>query len=113
MIWFCIYEAAKIVRFDPKTETFKEFALPNAKTKPYALGIATDGTIWYSSEWRDVMGRLDPATGQVTEYPMPYTDNGMRDFFLDKDGRIWFGTPPNNRVGYFYLAGKQRSAEAR
>ena len=113
MIWFCIYEAAKIVRFDPKTEMFKEFALPNAKTKPYALGIATDGTIWYSSEWRDVMGRLDPATGQVTEYPMPYTDNGMRDFFLDKDGRIWFGTPPNNRVGYFYLAGKQRSAEAR
>jgi streptogramin lyase len=59
------------------------------------------------------MGRLDPATGQVTEYPMPYTDNGMRDFFLDKEGRIWFGTPPNNRVGYFYLAGKQRSAEAR
>jgi virginiamycin B lyase len=101
------------VRFDPKTVTCKEVALPNAKTKPYALGIATDGTIWYSSEWRDVMGRLDPATGQVTEYPMPYTDNGMRDFFLYKEGRIWFGTPPNNRVGYFYLAGKQRSAEAR
>jgi cytochrome c5 len=110
---FYLYEAAKIVRFDPKSETFKEFALPNAKTKPYALAIATDGTIWYSSEWRDVMGRLDPATGQVAEYPMPYTDNGMRDFFLDKEGRIWFGTPPNNRVGYFYLANKQRSAEAR
>jgi Two component regulator propeller len=49
-------------------------------------------------------GRLDPATGKVVEYPVPYTDNGMRDLFLDKDGRIWFGTPPNNRVGYFYLA---------
>ena len=69
--------------------------------------------IWYSSEWRDVMGKLDPATGQVTEYPMPYTDNGMRDFFLDKAGHIWFGTPPNNRVGYFYLATKQRSAEVK
>jgi hypothetical protein len=43
---------------------------------------------------------------------MPYADNGMRDFFLDKDGRIWFGAPPNNRVGYFYLAGKQRKANA-
>jgi hypothetical protein len=32
----------------------------------------------------------------------------MRNFFLDKDGRIWFGTPPNNRVGYFYLSTKQR-----
>ena len=113
MIWFCIYESGKIERFDPKTETFKEYALPNAKTKPYALGIAPDRSVWYSSEWRDVMGRLDPATGKVTEYPMPYTDNGMRDFFLDKDGRIWFATPPNNRVGYFYLSTKQRNADAR
>jgi virginiamycin B lyase len=113
MIWFCIYESGKIERFDPKAETFKEYVLPHAKTKPYALAVGSDRMIWYSSEWRDVMGRLDPATGKVVEYPMPYTDNGMRDFFLDKDGRIWFGTPPNNRVGYFYLATKQRNADAR
>ena len=113
MIWFCVFDAGKITRFDPKTETFKEFALPNAKSKPYALGIATDGMIWYSSEYRDLIGRLDPQTGKVTEYPMPYTDNGMRDFFLDKAGHIWYGTPPNNRVGYFYLATKQRNADAR
>ena len=88
-------------------------SLPDAKTKPYALGIGIDRSIWYSSEWRDVMGKLDPETGKVTEYPMPYTDNGMRDFFLDKAGRIWFGTPPNNRVGYFYLSTRQRSADVR
>jgi streptogramin lyase len=113
MIWFCIYESGKIERFDPASETFKEYVLPNAKTKPYALAVGADRMIWYSSEWRDVMGRLDPATGKVVEYPMPYTDNGMRDFFLDKDGHIWFGTPPNNRVGYFYLSTKQRNADAR
>jgi virginiamycin B lyase len=113
MIWFCVFDAGKITRFDPKTENFKEFVLPNAKTKPYALGIATDGMIWYSSEYRDLIGKLDPQTGKVTEYPMPYTDNGMRDFFLDKAGHIWYGTPPNNRVGYFYLATKQRNADAR
>ena len=94
MIWFWIDESGKIERFDPKTETFKEYPLPNAKTKPYALGIAPDRSVWYLSEWRDVMGRLHPATGKVTEYPMPYTDNGMRDFFLDKEGRIWFATLP-------------------
>src|SRR5262249_1954423 len=81
-------------------------------TKPYALGIATDRQIWYSSYYRDVMGKLDPQTGKVVEYPMPYTDNGMRDFFVDKDGRMWFATPPNNRVCYFYVSNKQRSAAA-
>jgi len=25
--------------------------------------------------------------------------------FLDNDGRMWYGTPSNNKVGYFYLKG--------
>jgi hypothetical protein len=37
----------------------------------------------------------------------------MRDFFLDKDGRIWYGSPPNNKIGYFYVSTRQRNAEAR
>ena len=113
MVWFCVFEDGKIDRFDPKTETFKEFPLPNAKSHPYALGIAADRALWYSSESRDVIGRLDPDSGKVVEYPMPYTDNGMRDFFFDKDGHIWYGSPPNNRVGYFYLSTRQRNADAR
>jgi hypothetical protein len=28
----------------------------------------------------------------------------MREFYLDDQGRMWFGTPANNKVGYFYLA---------
>ena len=40
----------KIGRFDPETETFKEFPLPHAKSAPYALGIAPDHTLWYSSD---------------------------------------------------------------
>jgi hypothetical protein len=28
----------------------------------------------------------------------------MREFYLDAQGRMWFGTPANNKVGYFYLA---------
>ena len=44
---------------------------------------------------------------------MPYVDNGMRDFFVDKDGKMWFATPPNNKVGYFYVSNRQRNAEVR
>ena len=112
-IWFAVYDDSRIGQFDPKTEKFKDFALPNKQTKPYALGISTDKQIWYSSYYRDIMGKLDPETGKVVEFPMPYADNGMRDFFLDKEGRMWFAAPPNNKVGYFYVANKQRSAEVR
>jgi streptogramin lyase len=52
----------------------------------------------------DYIGRLDPATGKVTKYPTPQSENTMREFYLDGEGRMWFGTPTNNKVGYFYLA---------
>ena len=109
-IWFAVFDDSRIGRFDPKTETFKDYPLPHTHSAPYAFGIATDRALWYSSESRDLIGRLDPDTGKVVEYPMPYTDNGMRDFFLDKEGRIWYGSPPNNRIGYFYISNKRRDA---
>jgi len=49
----------------------------------------------------DTVGRLDPNTGQVIEFPYPYSENMMKEFFLDSQGRMWYGSPPNNRVGYF------------
>jgi streptogramin lyase/cytochrome c5 len=103
-IWFALFQAGKLAQFDPKEERFKEFTLPGPKATPYAVGIDTEHQVWYSSEWMDVLGRLDPATGKVVEYPIPLAENSMRDFFRDAKGRLWFGSPANDRVGYFYLA---------
>ena len=44
------------------------------------------------------------ATGDVVEFPLPRSENTMREFFGDEKGRLWFGSPANDRVGYFYLA---------
>jgi virginiamycin B lyase len=104
MVWFGEFRAGKLGRFDPKTQTFKEYGLPGGEdTFPYALGIATDHSIWYSSYYLDVIGRLDPKTGKVTEYPFPHSENTIREFFRDPEGRMWYGSPSNNKVGYFYL----------
>lgn len=111
-VWFAGLDRGMIARFDPVKETFKEYTLPGPHATPYALGIDTGHEIWYSSDWQDVLGRLDPDTGKVIEYPMPFPENGMRDFFLDAQGHVWFGAPANNKVGYFYLAGPQRHAQA-
>ena len=56
------------------------------------------------SHFDDVIGRLDPATGKVVEFPLPYAENTMREFMIDSKGRMWYGTPANNKVGYFFLA---------
>jgi virginiamycin B lyase len=106
ILWFGEYENGKIGRFDPKTETFQEYDLPGGKDVfPYAVGIDADDYVWYSSYYRDTLGRLDPKTGKITEYPFPHSENTIREFFLDAQGRMWYGSPSNNKVGYFYLTG--------
>jgi virginiamycin B lyase len=100
-IWFGEWWAGQIGRFDPKTEIFKEFPLPDPDPTPYGVGVDRNGFVWYSSYDDDILGRLDPKTGAVVEYPFPYSGNGIRELLPDSEGRMWFGTPFNNKVGYF------------
>ena len=110
IVWFGERSGNKIGRFDPKTETFKEYPLPGPSASPYAIAVGKDNGIWYASTDQDLIGRLDPETGKVIEYPFPHSEAMMREFFLDSQGRIWFATPTNNKVGYFYLASANEHA---
>ena len=86
ILWFAESESNQIGRFDPKTETFKEFPLPGPMATPYAMNLDKDEFIWYASEYMDVLGRMDPNTGKTVEYPFPHAENFIREFFLDDKG---------------------------
>jgi virginiamycin B lyase len=111
MIYSGEYRGGKMLQFNPKTQTFKEFLLPGPDPSPYALGFDVDGYLWYDSHNMDIIGRFDPRTGKVIEYPVPHSELAMREFFRDSQGRMWYGSAPNNKVGYFYLAGKSGGTE--
>jgi virginiamycin B lyase len=106
IVWFSQSGAGQIGRFDPKTETFKNYPLPGPIPSPYAMNLDKNHDIWYSSEYLDEVGRLNTTTGKVTEYPFPHSEITSREYFLDAQGRMWYATPSNNKVGYFYLAGQ-------
>ncbi len=112
MIYSGEFRGGKMVRFDPRSQTFKEFPLPGPDPSPYALGFDADGYVWYDSHNMDTINRFDPRTGNVIEYPFPHDELAMREFIRDAQGRMWYGTSPNNKVGYFYLAGKSASSGA-
>ncbi len=108
MIYAGEFLGGKILQFNPKTQTFKEFQLPGPDPSPYATGFDADGYLWYNSHNMDLLGRFDPKTGKVIEYPFPHSELAMREFFRDAQGRMWYGSAPNNKVGYFYLAAPRR-----
>ena len=101
IVYFGEWWGNQIGRFDPKTEKFQEFPLPDPSPTPYAVAVDRYDNVWYSSYDDDILGRLDPKTGHVDEFPFLYSGNGMRELIPDAQGRIWFGTPFNNKVGYF------------
>jgi len=108
------FDAGKIVRFDPKSETFKEYPLAGPEPTPTASPLMRIITFWYSSYHLDTLGRLDPKTGKVTEYPFPHSENTIREFFPDSQGRLWYGTPSNNKVGLLLTEdGKQQARAGR
>jgi virginiamycin B lyase len=107
-IWFGYRLGSKLVHFDPKTETFKEYSLPGPDpVMPYGLAIDSEHDVWYAPEQQDYLGRLDPRSGKVTEYPFPDSEMTIRDMSTDSQGRTWFGQFVGNKVGYFYLADVQ------
>jgi virginiamycin B lyase len=112
MVWVGEFAGGKMARFDPATQTFKEYPLPGPDPTPYAMGFDADGYLWYNSHRMDVLGRFDTKTGKVIEYPFPHSEMAMREFFRDSQGRMWYGSNPNNKVGYFYLANKSNGTES-
>jgi streptogramin lyase len=104
IVWFAEVRGGKIGRFDPKTETFREYRLPGAEPTPYALAIDQNHYIWYSSDHQDVIGRLDPKTGRVIEYPFTHSEISMREFFLDSQGRMWFASARTTRLAISTLS---------
>lgn len=112
MIWFGDYFGGNLTRFDPQTQTFKEFKLPGPMPTPYGIAVDHNDELWYASMYTDVTGKLNPKTGKVTEYPSPYDERGTRDMFEDSQHRIWYGAQPYGKVGYVRLRAESEKALA-
>src|SRR6266850_1860264 len=114
--------AAKIVE-GPVQASIKLWDVPTPGSRPHDPMAAKDGSIWYTGQLANVLGRLDPKsgeikefrlkrphtapigkldpkTGAVTEYKMP--DPAAKDphtLIFDHDGILWFTVQQGNFVG--------------
>jgi streptogramin lyase len=75
------YRTSKAALFDPKTEKFTEYSLPEY-TFPYRANFDKNGELWASTMSTDRVVRLDPKTGHAVQYLMP-SDTNMRTVFID------------------------------
>lgn len=77
----------------------KEYDVPTPKSRPHDPALAPDGSLWYTGQAANKLGRLDPKTGEFKEYPLKTAGSGPHGLVADKNGNIWFTAIAGGYVG--------------
>jgi virginiamycin B lyase len=68
---------------------FQEWCVARLRqVHPHDVWPAADGTIWYTGQFNQTMGRLDPATGSAREIPLP-PGASPHGVIVGPDGAAW------------------------
>jgi len=77
---------------------FREWSLPTPGERPHDPLAMPDGSLWWSGQFANRLGRLDPATGEMKEYPIPIK-GGPHGLINDRDGNIWYAGNWGGHIG--------------
>ncbi len=90
IVWVPGFGSGVFGSFDPKTEKWKVYDLPNADNQiPYALNIDAKGNVWICGTNSDSLLRFDPSTEMLVEFRMPSRVTYTREIEFGEDGSIW------------------------
>jgi virginiamycin B lyase len=74
----------------PVKITFEQWQAPTPGSRPHDPLAASDGSLWYSGQMANVLGRINPKTGKIKEYHLKTAHSGPHGLTEDKDGNIWY-----------------------
>src|SRR5260370_21086928 len=77
----------------------KEYEVPTPRSRPHDPAFAPDGSLWYTGQGANKLGRLDPKTGEFKEYPLKTPASGPHGLVADNEGRIWFTAISGGYIG--------------
>ena len=91
MVWVPGCGSGVFGKFNPDTEEWKVYDLPNKENQfPYALSVhPKTGDIWICGTANDSMFRFIPKTEELIEYPMPSRVTYTREIEFADDGSVW------------------------
>ncbi len=93
MVWVPGFGSGVFGKFDPKTEYWTVYELPDAENQiPYALNVDKDGVVWICGTGNDTINRFDPVTETLVEFRLPTRVSYTREIEFDDDGSVWTST---------------------
>ena len=74
----------------PAKVNIRLWDVPTQGSRPHDPVAAKDGSIWWTGQLANKLGRIDPKTGAIREYTLKSPHTGPHGFAEDRDGNIWF-----------------------
>lgn len=68
----------------------REWDVPTPNSRPHDPAVAPDGSLWYTGQMANKLGRFDPKSEKFTEFPLKSPKSGPHGLVADRDGNIWF-----------------------
>jgi virginiamycin B lyase len=81
---------AAVILPGPVEATIREWKVPTPGSRPHDPLYAPDGSVWYTGNAANLLGRFDPKTAEFREYHLNTPHSGPHGLVADKDGNIWF-----------------------
>jgi virginiamycin B lyase len=81
---------AAVIVPGPVKVAMTEWPVPTPGSRPHDPLATLDGSLWYTGQMANVLGRLDPKTGAFKEYPLKTPHSGPHGLDADKDGNVWY-----------------------
>jgi virginiamycin B lyase len=74
----------------PVRISIREWMAPTLGQRPHDPLAARDGTIWWTGQYANRLGRVEPKTGAIKEYPLETPNSGPHGLVEDRNGNIWY-----------------------
>jgi virginiamycin B lyase len=81
---------AGVVVPGPAKVSMKQWQVPTPGSRPHDPLAARDGSLWYTGQMANVLGRIDPRSGKIREYPLKTPHSGPHGLDEDERGNIWY-----------------------
>jgi virginiamycin B lyase len=92
-----------LMRGSPKAE-FVEYRMDNPQDAPIAIAAGTDGSIWFTIDQSDAIGRL--RNGHVERLPTSSRNNEPLGLAVAADGSAWYTDLAARAIAHVNEAGK-------
>ena len=90
LIWFVENNSSKLANFNPLTNKFEEYDIPEKIGFVWSMVLDRDNTVWFIDAKRDKMWSFNSKNNIFKSYDLPAKGSFVVQMALDQEDNIWF-----------------------